>query len=145
MINNILNLTMKQKIVKGDIMYCKFPKGYFFEVEKLENLVQFEVVEEKDFYRNMEEKNETIELEISEIFEFSYDVKESEKENTKTTEQKVEKKKEEHKEKCDSKEKCSYKEKCNCENKFFEVCDNEYVGHMKAKKHSEKKCGCKKK
>lgn len=126
-------------------MYCKFPNGYFFEVEKSQTLVQFEVVEENEFYRNTEEKNEGIELEINEIFEFSYDVKKSEKENVKVTEKKVEKKKEEHKEKCDEKEKCNYKEKCNCENKFFEICDDEYVKNMKEKKHSEKKCGCKKK
>ncbi len=131
---------MKQKIVKGDGMYCKFPKKYFFEVEELKDLIEFDNMTEVFREEKNEEKYEgKYESSIEEIFEFSWGAEEKDLKKGCCMEVNWNKNEKEDKHKDES----TYKNKCKCENKFFEICDEEYSGNIK--KDQKCKCKCNKK
>ncbi|MGL5647523.1 MAG: hypothetical protein ACRDDY_06695 [Clostridium sp.] len=130
-------------------MYCRFPRGYFFEVEKVEGLINFEEIEDMRVIN--EERKEV--LSIDDIFEF--DVTEEEDERCKCKEKKekyVEHKCEKYKDgKCgcvkendDKKDnKYSSKDKCKKEEKFYGIADMEYIEELEIKM-KDCTCNCKK-
>ncbi|MGL4874751.1 MAG: hypothetical protein ACRC30_08900 [Clostridium sp.] len=128
-------------------MYCRFPKGYFFEVEKIENLLEFEEMEEM---RGVEE--EDLDVSKIDIFEFDSTDDDDDERNkckcNKKKEEHIEHKCEKHTDKVKEDDECGCKKeksknKCKEEGKFFTIADEEYVEEIKVKIH-DCKCNCKK-
>lgn len=63
-------------------MYCRFPKNYFFDVEKDDSLVEFNELVDEELYRDIEEEyeetedeilNEILDDERDDEYEYEYD------------------------------------------------------------------------